>query len=61
MFVAELRFVKYLPSVVACCCMVAVIQRMNLLHGVLSCDALLHIMANVLDLFIVRCLHYDGL
>ncbi|XP_062842534.1 G1/S-specific cyclin-D3 isoform X2 [Trichomycterus rosablanca] len=51
--VTELKFVKYLPSVVACSCMVAAIQRMNLLFGALSCDALLHLMASVLDVFIV--------
>ncbi|KAF4093479.1 hypothetical protein AMELA_G00002480 [Ameiurus melas] len=45
----EFTFSTYRPSIVACSCAAAAVQRLNLLDGVLSCDTLLQLMANVLD------------
>lgn len=38
----------------ACSCVAAAIHRLNLLDGALSCDTLLQLMANVLDIDLVR-------
>ncbi|MCJ8744104.1 hypothetical protein PDJAM_G00114960 [Pangasius djambal] len=45
----EFTFSTYRPSVIACSCTAAAVQRLNLLDGALSCDTLLQLMANVLD------------
>ncbi|XP_060766621.1 G1/S-specific cyclin-D3 [Neoarius graeffei] len=45
----EFTFSTYQPSIIACSCAAAAIQRLNLLDGALSRDTLLQFMANVLD------------
>ncbi|XP_072522629.1 G1/S-specific cyclin-D3 [Salminus brasiliensis] len=45
----EFTFSMYVPSVIACSCVAAAILRLKLLDGALSCDTLLQLMANVLE------------
>ncbi|KAF7690069.1 G1/S-specific cyclin-D3 [Silurus meridionalis] len=45
----EFTFSTYRPSVIACSCIAAAIQHLNLLDGGLSCETLLQLMASTLD------------
>ncbi|XP_036415158.1 G1/S-specific cyclin-D3 [Colossoma macropomum] len=49
----EFKFSMCLPSVIACSCVAAAVLRLKLLDEALSCDALLQLMANVLDVDLV--------
>ncbi|XP_066529044.1 G1/S-specific cyclin-D3 [Hoplias malabaricus] len=45
----EVKFSTYLPSIIACSCVAAAILCLKLLDGALTCDALLKLVANILD------------
>uniref|UniRef100_A0A3B1ILH0 Cyclin D3 n=1 Tax=Astyanax mexicanus TaxID=7994 RepID=A0A3B1ILH0_ASTMX len=53
-FVSEFTFSTYLPSIIACSCVAAAILRLNLLDGALSRNTLLQLMANILEVDLVR-------
>ncbi|KAK2821122.1 hypothetical protein Q7C36_020465 [Tachysurus vachellii] len=58
----EFTFSTYKPSIIACSCVAAAIQRLNLLDDALSCATLLQLMANVLDTDLVSlCNCYTAL